>query len=345
MTNGVNHSPLRGGVHLVLATLALAPLISACGSSTPGTMTWPKGNVVFMDANNYTSVTSLTIPKVQAMPGADLEVCWDQLMKDLLCHDIVAPGNAIDNVGFAKIPNLSQDKVAQQLAVGTFDDNLATTYGDYYTSKTPSSKCVKLSQMVLGSSFIEPATDFVAPAAGQTITYMLMFSSGTTPAVGTKSMLFLEPTGTATTVNAIDACSSTPPVLSFQATLGQDMTISATDSTKWHVDWSQITKDSFGNKVDFARLKVDKVLVGFYQGKTKADLQAGFKDIEIIATNLYEAAVPLGARDAKLGDLKERTTGAAFPGFGQTDGVWAIAVQCGKCQVPAPVMLSILTPQ
>ena len=37
---------------------------------------------------------------------------------------------------------------------------------------------------------------------------------------------------------------------------------------------------------------IDKVLVGFYQGKTKADLQTDFKDIEIIATTLYEVAVP-----------------------------------------------------
>lgn len=346
MTNGLNHSPLRGGVRLVLATLVLAPLVLACGSSTPGN-TWPKGNVVFMDANNYTSQTSLMIPIVPTAPGANLEVCWDQLMKDLLCHDIVAPNNAIDNVGFAKIPSLMKDKVAQQLAVGQFDDSLATTYGDYYTSKDPTSKCVMLSELQLGSEFIDPATDYAAPAAGQTITYMLLFSSGTTPAVGAKSMLFLEPTAsaTATTVDAIDACSSTPPVLSFTATLGQEMMISATDSSKWHVDWSQITKDSFGNTVNFARLKVDKVLLGFYQDRTAADLQTNFKDIEIIATNLYEVAVPMGARDAKLGDMKERTTGAAFPGFAQTNGVWAIAVQCGKCQVPAPVMLSILKPQ
>ena len=33
-------------------------------------------------------------------------------MKDLLCHDIVAPTNDIDNVGFLQIPNMSQTQVA-----------------------------------------------------------------------------------------------------------------------------------------------------------------------------------------------------------------------------------------
>ena len=47
-------------------------------------------DVVLMDANNYTSLTTLALPTIQTAPGADLMVCWDGLMKDLLCHDIAA---------------------------------------------------------------------------------------------------------------------------------------------------------------------------------------------------------------------------------------------------------------
>ncbi len=91
--------------------------------------------------------------------------------------------------------------------------------------------------------------------------------------------------------------------------------------------------------------KIDKVLIGFYQGKTTADLQADFKDIEVSATTLYEVAVAAGARDVMLGDAKVRGGTTPFPGFNQTDGVWAIAVTCSKCQVPAPVLMTILEPQ
>ena len=337
----LNCSPLRGARGFVVVSLAVAAALPACGGSTTPA---PKGDVIFTDANNYTSETSLTIPVVQAKAGADLMVCWNGLQKDLLCHDIVAPSNAIDNVGFAKIPNLDQTKVAMQLAVGTFDENLAAVYGDFHTADRPSSTCAMLSEMKLGE-FVMPATDFVAPVAPATITYMLVFTSGTTPTVGTKSMLFLEPSANSdvTTVTAIDACAQN--VLTFNATLGADMTIDKMDSTKWTVDWSSLTKDSFGNKLDFSHLKVDKVLLGFYQGKTKADLQTNFKDIELIATSLYEVAVPTGARNVDLAGAKERTTAATFPGFTQTDGVWAVAVLCSKCQVPAPILLSIVTPQ
>ena len=61
--------------------------------------------------------------------------------------------------------------------------------------------------------------------------------------------------------------------------------------------------------------KIDKVLIGFYQGKTKADLQTNFKDIEMSATTLYEVAVAIGARDVMLGDAKMRGGTHAVPGL------------------------------
>jgi hypothetical protein len=306
------------------------------------TTTWPKGNIVLQDANNFTSATTLHIPTTQTAAGANLMVCWDGLMKDLLCHDI-AGTNTIDNVSFLQIPNLSHDQVAQKLAVGQLDEALVKVYRDYHTSKNPTSKCTTLDSMVLGSSTLMPAMDYAEPASGKTVTYMLLFATGTTPGVGSRAMTFIEPTATAsaTTVAAPDACSNS--VLDFHATLGSATTIPATDSTKWHVDWSQITHDSFNNEVNFT--KIDNVLLGFYQGKTKADLEAQFKDIDMIATTLYKGPVPAGARDIQLATLKVDGTGAAFAGFTQTDGVWAVGVTCSQCQVPAPILLSILTPQ
>jgi hypothetical protein len=319
--------------------LLTAPLLAACGSSTPTEM----ADVVLMDTNNYTSNTTLALPTIQTAPGADLMVCWDGLMKDLLCHDINATNGGIDNVAFLQIPNLKHDQVAMKLAVGQLDENLVKVYRDYHTSKTPDSKCTTLSTMILGTSTLAPATDYVEPAADKTVTYMLLFATGTTPGVGSKAMTFLEPTSasTATTVAAPDACAGN--VLDFQATLGTPLSISATDKTKWLVDWSKITKDSFGNPVVFN--KVDNVLLGFYQGKTAADLQTSFTDIEQIATTLYEVPVAHGARSVDLAKATVKGGTDAFPGFTQTDGVWALAVTCGACQVPAPVALTILQPQ
>jgi len=336
MKNTFTNSVPRGGAGLLVASFMVVLLPACGGDSKPE---WPKGNVVFEPTHNYTSQTSLSIPQTETAPGADLMICWDALQKDLLCHNIVAPSNDIDNVSFLQIPNMTHDTAEAKLAIGQLDPNLVHVYGDFHVDHTAATKCVKLSELKLGDPVI-PATDYTEDA---TRTYMLLFESGTTPGVGSRSMMFLVPTSssTATTVNAVDACASS--VLTFNATLGAPMTISATDRTKWHVDWSQLTVDSFGNPIDFR--KIDKALVGFYQDKTAADLQAGFKDIEISATSLYEVAVSLGARDADLANAKLRGGTEMFPGFTRTNGTWALAVTCSKCQVPAPILMTILQPQ
>jgi hypothetical protein len=324
-----------------------ATVLAACGNGNGNeTTTGPKGNVVLRDDNNYTSTASLTIQSMQTASGADLMVCWDAIKKDLLCHDVVQPSNGIDTVSFLAIPRLSHDDVAKRLAAGTLNDNLVAVYRDY---KVPdaTSNCTKLSSMTLGSSALDPAKDYVQDTSARysatTVTYMLLFESGTTPGVGARSMMFLEPSAalTAAEVAAPDACSE--HALSFQAMLGQPISIPATDATKWDVDWSQVTRDGFGNPVIFTHL--DGAIVGFYQGKTAADLQAAFTDLETSATSLYEVAVPAGAKNVSLAGAKLRGGTDAFPGFTRTDGVWAVAVTCSNCQTPAPVVMSILQPQ
>jgi hypothetical protein len=324
--------------------LALAVLWPGCGSSTPSPPEGPKGNVVLHDENNYASQSTLTIPTVQTAAGADLTVCWDGIAKDILCHDLM-PATEIDNVSFLQIPNMSQSDVEAKLALGKLDENLVKIYRDFHVDHAvvPPTMCTKLSTLALGTK-LDPTQDYVEAADK---TYMLLFEHGTTPGVGARTMTFLVPTSTSassnTAVAAPDGCSS--HILDFHATLGRPIVIPANDDTKWLVDWSQITHDSFGNAFTFPKL--DSVLVGFFAGKTVEDLQASFLDIEIIATSAYEVAVPAGARAVNLADatLRGGTAADTFPGFTRTDGVWLVAVRCSKCQVPAPVVLSILQPQ
>ena len=336
-----NRLALRGAVGSFLTWLSMSlslAVLPACGSSKPE---WPKGNVVLENTNSYTSTTMLTIPQITTASGADLTVCWDSLTKDLLCHDI-GTGNDVDNVSFLQIPNMDETEVAAALAVGQLDPNLVKIYRDHHVDHSVTPKCANLSTFMLGT-VLNPAVDFVEPAAGQKLTYMLLWESGTTPGVGSKAMAFLEPKASSTVMNvdAPDACTSM--VLDFHATLGPAITIPKDDKTKWHVDWSQITHDSFGNPINFG--KIDSVQVGFYQNMTPADLEANFKDIELIATKFYEMPVVKGARDADLAMAVEKGTTTPFPGFTETDGTWALAVRCSSCQIPAPVVLSVLQPQ
>ncbi len=320
----------------IAALLMAAPL--ACGGG--GTEAPTRGNVLLKDANNYTSESTLTIATVQTKSGADLNVCWDGIAKDILCHDIVPGSNGIDNVAFLQIPNMSKDTVATKLAAGQLDPNLVKVYGDYHTSQA-TTKCVNLSQLSLGKA-IDPATDYVESTNK---VYMMLFATGTTPGVGARSMVFIEPTAASqnTMVAGPDGCNSTPKILDFQATLGTAIAIPATDATMWKIDWADISHDSFGNPVQFSHL--NRVLVGFYQNKTVADLQTGFLDIQETATALYEVPVTVGSKYVDLSAAKLQGGTTPFPGFTQTDGTWMVAVLCDDCQLPAPIVLSVLTPQ
>jgi hypothetical protein len=323
---------------LRIASLLLAPVfVVACGSAAMEPAA--RGNVLLADANNYTSVSTLEPPTVETAAGADLTVCWDGVQKDILCHDITAT-NGIDNVGFLSIPNMNQATVSQKLAAGQLSENYVKVYRDYHVSQTPTSTCAQLSKFVLGSSTLAPATDYVESTSS---TYMLLFATGTTPGTGARTMMFIKPTSTSTTtmVKAPDGCSTN--ILDFNATFGEPITIPKTDNTKWLVDWADVTKDSFKNPVPSSG--IDRVIVGFYQNKSKADVEAGFLDIETSATALYEVPVTPGKKFVNLADAKLRGGTTAFPGFTQTDGLWLVAVMCAKCQLPAPVVLSVLTPQ
>jgi hypothetical protein len=198
-----------------------------------------------------------------------------------------------------------------------------------------------LSQLAYGgaTTAIMPATDYVESA---TTLYLMLFATGTTPAVGAQSMVFIQPTSGVdnTMVSAPDACTS--KVLDFHATLSS-MPASIPAAGPWKVDWSQITKDSFGNNLDFSLTHLDKVEVGFFQGKQPSEIETDFLNIEQDATALYTYAVPSGQKYVDL--MSTPTMGGTFPGFADTSGTYAVAVLCSSCTVPAPVVFSILQPQ
>jgi hypothetical protein len=321
---------------LVCCLSIVAPLAASCGggtSNSDGGGTGPVGNVVMRDVNSYTSVSSLTIPIVPTASGADLEVCWGGITKDILCHD-VSPTADINNVSFLQIPGMSKEVVSDKLAKGTLSQNDVAVYREFHTA-TASSSCAMLSQFAFGSVLV-PGTDYVTAANK---TYMLLFSTGTTPGSGAKTMVFLDPVGTSNTMK-VDAPASSCDILSFQANLSTPTPLSIPMNGEWVVDWSQITKDSMGNKVTFQL--IDSLMLGYYEGKTVADLEMMFKDIDMIATTLWSVDIPTGQKHMDLKNAKT-SAGAAFSGF-TGSGIYAVALMCSSCQVPAPVAMSILTP-
>lgn len=305
----------------VLVGAALASCSSSGGAGTNGT--------AITDQNNYTSTSSLNVPVIPTMPGTDLSISWAGITNDLLCH----PAGSIDNVAFLKVTNMNEAQIEDSLAKGTLSPSQVSKYYEWHTNGATSTM---LSSLKFGAG-IDLANDYTESPSTQ---YLLLFTHGTVEGVGAQAMVLLQPTSSSqnTTVTAPDAC--TNKVLSFSATFGSPLKVPA--AGPYQLDWSKLTHDSFGNPIQFQN--IDQIELGFYQGKQASDLQMHFLDVEIDATPLYAAAVPKGQ---KFFDLTGATTsaGAAFSGFSPTDGVWALALRCSSCSVPAPVAFTVVQPQ
>jgi hypothetical protein len=342
MNSSIGFLKSRCGAALVIACLFVPSLFASCQStdSKSDGGTKPIGNVVMKDANNYKATSQLTIPHVQTAPGADadLKICWDSVSTDLLCH-AVSPTTDIDNVSFLELLGLTEQQVQTTFGSGqSLNLNSVLKYGDHHVDHTTGETCASLSTFGLGNTAISPTLDYVASANK---TYMLLFSKGTVTGTGARSMLFIEPTaGVSTmTVNGQQGCG----ILDFTADITSPAALSIPIAGPWVLDWSQVTLDGLGNAVVYQ--DIDSLMLGYYDGMTVAQVQARFLDLQVMATATYTLPIPNGGVK-KYADLKDATTatGVPFPGFTPLSGVWAVALLCSTCQVPAPVALAILSP-
>jgi hypothetical protein len=310
-----------------LAPAFVAASLAACGSSTPGT-TGPQ----MSDSNNYVAMSTMKIPVVQTKAGADLTISWDGIMKDLLCH----PAQPIKALTFAIFPNKTVDQLNAELSVGNFNPNEVLKY---FVLDNPTTTTTMLSS-IGASTKVAPATDYVESTSK---VYLIIFANTVSLGVGAESMVIVQPSSssTNTTVAAPDACSSTPPILTFSATLGAPLSVPK--AGPYTIGWGNLTKNGF-QQSPFPFATIDKIEIGYYQGMQASDLQAHFTDVEINATTLYSSKSVGGAKSFDLTGAKT-SDGTAFSGFTQTDGAWAMALLCSNCSVPAPLAFTVLQPE
>jgi hypothetical protein len=262
-------------------------------------------------------------------------VCWDAVDKDLLCHDVNPASDDINYVRFLNFANLSASDVEKKLQQGESPSKSVERFFDYFPEGSSGKTCTQLSAMKSSTDVpLDPAKDYVV--ASDT-TYMMLFAhqvaGGGSQA---RSMVFIEPTegSSVTEVNAIPGCG----ILDFKANITTRTKVDIPADGPWVADWSLLTKDGLSQPVIFPN--IDQLLLAYYDMPV-SELQEKFLDIQIIAKQMYEIALPEGK---KYIDLKTATssTDGAFAGFTQREGTWAIALMCTTCQVPAPIALVIL---
>jgi hypothetical protein len=320
---------------LASSLACVAALLGACESTSGGGADdGARGNVLLRDEHNYRSTSSLSIPTVETASASDLDICWNDVVSDIQCHDL-APQSDLDTVALLRFLHLSEEEVEVELTSGQLAQSDLDGYAEYLTDHE--STCAQLSAMTFFGTPIDLEEEYVE---SDDHVYLLLFTEGTNPGIGARSMIFVRPTAssTNTTVAAQSGCG----FLEFSADMSSAEAVSIPAEGPWVIDWRDVTSDSQGNAIAFQG--IDSVLLGFFEGMTVPELEAQILDLELIATSLWEVELT-GGRTADLQRARGRDGSGLFPGFQrERDGVWLLALMCSACQNPSPMMLAVLEP-
>ncbi len=311
-----------------IPALLLLGLLPACDDETAG----PCGDdtIAFTDADNFSFTGLLDVPSYPTVDAADVEVCWDTVTSDIRCHD-VDPTTGVHNVALVRFPLLSEADVEDGLSNNHMQQSDVSGFVQYLPEEGDT--CVFLSELTLYGTPIDVAEEYTAEGG----TYLLTLAPTTALGVGTLVLAFLEPTPgeTTTEVHLDPGCG----VLDLDVDLASIEPVPVCASGPWIADWSALTRDGQGNGI--ALSDVDSIMLGLYEGATKADLEEDFLDLETTATHLWTA--PLDSGQTSI-DLSEATDGTStFTGF-EGDGLWLFALRCSTCYNPAPLFITFLAP-
>jgi hypothetical protein len=154
-------------------------------------------------------------------------------------------------------------------------------------------------------------------------------TTGTTLGIGARMMTFLTPTPDSDNTSVIlgEGCD----VLDFGAELTSLTPVNVSKEGTDTLDWSNLAIPG-----------VTRVMLGFYEGMTAADLEEEVLDLMLIADRKWELTVESRAEVA-LTDFED-DEGHSFDGF-EGEGSWVFALLCDTCQNPAPPFVTLLQPE
>lgn len=357
MRNGFQHS-FAARTSRVLCSFVAPALVGSsallAGCSDGATVSPPPlgdaPTIMVTKDNNFSSMSSLTIPPVSVPPGEDFKICWDKLTTDIQGHPVDAKKD-INDVSFIRVVKSNPDDVAKLLNDGNLQASDIDGDWDLQMKDGTDNPCgPKLSDLTVAASgttgaHIDPKTDFTTDA---TRTYLMVFANGTSIGFGARTMVIIK-TDPTSTVDEVDATNSSAS-LSYTATLSTKH-VAGSSTKAERVDWSGVTTGGAGQQI--GRNDVSRVLIGFYEGMQPADLEKNFLNLQqptgtaTGAPSLSWEIDVAGGQSADLSQATGRAGEGTFAGFnsGGKTGSWIMGMFCDQCQNPAPVIVTLVDPQ
>jgi len=303
------------------------------GEDSGGEVPYPpdeSGTITLTDANNYTYTGQLDGPTLPMAELSDVTISWASLSADLQCHDL-DPVADIDNTALLVFPYLTEEEVEDGLSTDTLQQ---VDVGVYLSQEPGDATSVQLADFTFFGTDADIEEEFTDDSG----TWLVLLTTGTTLGVGSRMVAFLdpEPDETATTGEISDGCA----VLDYTVDLQALSPIGVWTDGPWALDWTGVTATGQGG--DFEPTKVTEVMVAWYEDIDISDLEGQFLDIELIADGMWTLDHSSGTT-ASLEDATSTVDDSVFPGFG-TEGTWLLALRCGTCPNPAPLVLTQVIP-
>lgn len=310
---------------------SLLGLLLACAGEPGGEVKEPapESPYVLSDADNFSLSVQLNVPATATVERQDVMFSWPALSLDMQCHAF-DPLTEVDNVALIVFRGLSEEEIADGLAHDTLQQSAVS---GYINKEVDGETSVALTDLTFFGTDPEILDQYYEGLG----TWLLLLTTGTELAVGTRMLHFLRPTsGEANDqVELQDDCDIVDLDVDLQSVA--PVAVSASEAAPVF-DWSGLTRTGQGGELD--RGDIDSVMVGYYADTTLAELETDFLDLELVADGLWTAPVS-GISSVDLSTAEG--TGGLFPGF-SAEGIWVFALRCSTCASPAPLFLTLLDP-
>jgi len=290
----------------------------------------PSGLIALGDGNNYGFDGQLDGPTIPLAAEQDATIDFSGLDKDLQCHDL-DPVADVDNVALLMFRYLTETEVEAGLSTDSLEMADMSLYISYEPGDATS---FRLSDL----SFFGTDPEIEAEFHEGNGSFLVLLTTGTTVGSGARMIGFLQPSAgeTSTSGALTDGCS----VLDYEADLTSLQPLAVLPDGPWTLDWSAVTET--GQGTELVDTKVTSVMLAYYASLTMADLERQFLDIEILADRTWNLE-HAGGTSADLSLLVDASDGSTFAGF-EAEGTYLLALRCGSCPSPAPLVLTQLVP-
>jgi hypothetical protein len=177
---------------LALCAIALAAPACSDKGEDSGAGTCEASTVSFSDNNNFSYTGALNMSTVTTTEGdPDIEICWDQVFDDIQCHEM-DPEADIDAVSLVRFTTLTAAEIEEGLSNNDLQQSATSGYLSVETEAGQT--CARLGDFTLLGTEIDITQEYTSEHES----FMLTVNTGTTPGLGVRMLMFIEPDPTST---------------------------------------------------------------------------------------------------------------------------------------------------